>query len=116
MKDTTTKFTVNGKTYKLVFNLYVIQKLQIKYASVQKWGELTDKKNGEINVEALLFGFTEMLNEAIDIDNEEKNISAPFLTEKQVGRLITSLGIEETNQQIQKTVIESTNVETSKNV
>lgn len=109
MKDVEKEFIIDGKTYKMVFNLNVIQNIQIKYGSTQKWGELTSKnENGEVDVSALLFGFTEMINEAIDIDNEENHVQNPYLTEKQVGRLITKLGLENVTKKVQETVIDST--------
>ena len=117
MKDTVTEFKVNDKNYKLVFNLNVMQSIQKKYESLKKWGELTSSSDEhEPSIDAVLFGFTEMLNEAIDIDNEENSTQIPFYTEKQVGRLITALGIEKSTEQLQNTVIKSTEVESSKNV
>ena len=42
------EFEVDEKKYALVFNLNVMESIQAKYGSVQKWGKLTDNKNGEI--------------------------------------------------------------------
>lgn len=152
MKEKETVFTVNGKEYKAIFNLNVMQSIQIEYGTFQKWGELTDgfvydedgnrvvkldekgkpitqevkDENGnvvkqdvyetrEVDIKALIFGIKEMLNEAIDIDNETATEKQPLLTEKQVGRLITAMGIANATSQLNQTVIDSTQDENSKN-
>ena len=55
------------------------------------------------------------LNEAIDIDKEKNQLNQPLLTEKQVGRLITAMGIEKATSKLNETVIESTKDDTPKN-
>ena len=152
MKEKETVFTVNGKEYKAVFNLNVMQSIQIEYGTFTKWGELADgyayDENGErilklddkgnpvtqivknennedievevfetkeVDIKALIFGIKEMLNEAIDIDNETNNTNQPLLTDKQVGRLITAMGIANATNKLNETVIESTQDDTSKN-
>ena len=77
MKDYKFEFEVDTQKYTLVFNLNVMETIQAKYGSVQKWWRLTDRKNGEPNEKALIFGFTEMINEAIDMENEENNSDKP---------------------------------------
>lgn len=49
-----------------------------------------------------------MINEGIDIENENLETKREFLTAKQVGRLITELGIKRLTDKVQETVIEST--------
>lgn len=152
MKEKETMFTVNGKEYKAIFNLNVMQSIQVKYGTFESWGELTDgfvydengerklkldsdgnpiikkikNKNGEevevevyetkeVDIKALIFGIKEMINEAIDIDNENNQLNQPLLTEKQVGRLITAMGIEKATSKLNETVIESTKDDTPKN-
>ena len=116
MKDYRFEFEVDEKKYALVFNLNVMESIQAKYGSVQKWGKLTDNKNGEPNAKALIFGFSEMINEAIDIENEENNTEKPFLTLKQVGRIITKAGIQESAKQLNKAITESVKDEHPKNI
>lgn len=117
MKEKENIFVVDGKEYKAIFNLNVMQEIQIKYGSIQKWGELTDgkrKKDGntddyvEVDISALIFGIKAMLNEAIDIENETKEVKEPFLTDKQVGRLISRMGLMEATKKANDTVINST--------
>lgn len=106
-----------GVVYPLVFNFNVLEKIQEKYESYEKWGEMTDGKEHEVNIGALKFGITEMINEGIDIENDDTEIKREFVTPKQVGRIITGLGIKKLTDKLQETVIESTkNEEVEKNV
>lgn len=153
MKEKETIFKVNGKEYKAVFNLNVMQSIQIEYGTFELWGQLTDgfkydengqkvlklDENGnsvteiienedgttteidvfetkEVDIRALIFGIKEMINEAIDIDNEKNNENNSYLTEKQVGRLITAMGISKATSKLNQTVIDSTEDNNSKNV
>lgn len=115
MKDYGGKLEYKGKTYRVVFNLNVMDSIQEKFGTLDKWGALTDGKQneGEPNAKAMIFGLTAMINEGIDIDNEEKeeNEKIPFLTQKQVGRMATEIGLEEAFKIVNNTVIESTKSE-----
>ena len=108
MKDINGNIQYKGKDYKLVFNLNVMEVIQEKYESIEKWGNLTDGQSGEPNAKAVIFGFTAMLNEGIDIDNEENGTDIKPLTEKQVGRMITEVGLLEATKTLNKTVVDST--------
>lgn len=98
-----------GKKYDIVFDMNVIEQLQIKYGSFNKWTDLIQptKKGAECNIEALKFGFCEAINEGIDIANEDREEKLEPLTLKQVGRIITDLGLKNINNKIQEAVIES---------
>ena len=104
MQDITKHINYKGIDYPLVFNLNVIEKIQEKYGSYEKWGEMTEGKESEVNISALKFGITEMINEGIDIENETAETKREFLTEKQVGRIITELGISKMKEKGQETV------------
>lgn len=138
MKDFNGTIQYKDKTYRLVFNLNVMEEIQSEYGSLEKWGSLTDgtayakkayeetgrKKawddltekekaefSGEPDAKAVVYGFTQMLNEGIDIDNEENGTDIQPLTLKQVGRLVTEVGLEMVAETLQNTVIESTKSE-----
>lgn len=110
MKEVSTAIEYKDKIYKMVFNLNVMEEIQEQYGSLQKWGELTDGKDGsgEPNVKALIFGLTTMLNEGIDIENDETGSNIQPLTKKQVGRILTDFGINKMNEDMNNLVIEST--------
>lgn len=108
IKEVSSTINYKEKTYRLVFNLNVMERIQDEYKTLDKWGELTDGSKGEVNVKALVFGITEMINEAIDIDNEDNNTSEPFVTHKKVGRMLTDIGIEKAAKNMNNLVVEST--------
>ena len=108
IKDISTEFEYKGKTYRLVFNLNVMEAIQDQYGTIENWGKLTDGEGGEPNAKAVIFGFREMINEGIDIMNEETGNDVKPLTLKQTGRLITDIGIAEATKKLNKTVIDST--------
>lgn len=108
MKDVSTIIQYKNKDYKLVFNLNVMEEIQNEYGSVEKWGAMCEPGNGEPNIKALKYGFASMLNEGIDIDNEENGTNDPPVTLKQVGRMVSEMGIDKTTQALSSTVIKST--------
>ena len=142
MKDYNGKLQYKNREYKLVFNLNVMEKVQEEYGTLDYWGSLTDgsaygqrayekfglkkpwddltakekeKYGGEPDAKAVIFGFTEMINEGIDIENEENGTNLPFMTQKQVGRMITDIGISSATEKLNQTVIDSTKNDDEKN-
>lgn len=110
MKEISKTIEYKDKKYKLVFNLNVMEVVQEKYGTLEKWGKLTDgaENDGEPNAKAVIFGITAMLNEGIDIDNEENGTSEKMLTKKQVGRMITEIGLKSSAQLMNGVVVDST--------
>lgn len=110
MKEVSKTLEYKGKKYKLVFNLNVMEVIQEKYSTLENWGKLTDgaENDGEPNAKAVIFGITAMLNEGIDIDNEENGTSEKMLTKKQVGRMITEIGLKSSAQLMNGVVVDST--------
>ena len=141
MKDYEGKIQYKDRDLRLVFNLNVMESIQSEYGSLDAWGSLTDGKayakreyekqgrkkpwedlteaeqaqfSGEPDAKAVIFGFTEMLNEGIDIENEENGTDLKPLTLKQVGRIITEIGLANATKTLNDTVVNSTGDE-SKN-
>ena len=111
MKDFNGEIQYKDKTYKLVFNLNVMERIQEEFGSVDEWGKLTDGVSGEPDARAIIFGFTEMINEGIDIDNDENGTDIKPLTLKQVGRIVTEIGLDSATASLNSTVIDSTQSE-----
>lgn len=121
MKEVSREIEYKGKKYKIVFNLNVMESIQDNYGSFEAWGNLTDGtvgrdgeplkegETGEVDIKALIFGFQEMLNEGIEIDNEDNGTNDPPLTHKQVGRIISVLTQEKVSEEVNNLVIESVN-------
>ena len=135
MKDFEGTVNYKGRELKLVFNLNVMEEIQNEYGTLEEWGRLTDgvayakreyeklnngipwddlsdeektKYTGEPDAKAVIFGFTQMINEGIDIANEDNGTDEKPMTLKQVGRLITDIGMDIATKQLNKTVVEST--------
>lgn len=108
MKEVSSVINYKDKEYKIVFNLNVMEKIQEEYKTIQAWGDLTDGAKGEVNIKALVFGLTEMINEGIEIDNEDKGLNEPLLTHKKVGRMLSEIGLDKATKEINGIVIEST--------
>lgn len=108
MKDVSTTIQYKDKEYKLVFNLNVMEVIQDEYGSIEKWGAMCEPANGEPNVKALKYGFAAMLNEGIDISNDENGTDDPLLSLKQVGRMVSELGINQAATALSDTVVKST--------
>lgn len=115
MKDYKVTFQVGEEEYSAIFNLNVMEQIQEEYGSVQKWGQLTDAKSGEPNAKAIIFGFRAMINEAIDIENDEKGENKPFYTLKQVGRIISRYGLQKSAVALNNAVIQATKEDKPKN-
>lgn len=141
MKDFEGKIQYKDRELRLIFNLNVMESIQSEYGSLEEWGNLTDGKayakreyekqgrkkpwddlteaeqaqySGEPDAKAVIFGFTEMLNEGIDIENEENGSDLKPLTLKQVGRIISEIGLANATAKLNDTVVHSTEGE-SKN-
>ncbi len=117
MKDYTFEITIEEKKYPLVFNLNVMEVIQEEYGSVSEWGELTDNSNGkEPNAKALIFGLTAMMNEGLEIENDSLEEKRSLLTKKQVGRLVTKAGLQNTASKLNQAVTESIKDDELKNL
>jgi hypothetical protein len=113
--ENTATINYKGKEIKLVFNLNVMQVIQEEYKTIDAWGKLTDGTSGEVDIKALIFGLTQMINEGIEIDNDENGTDEPLLTEKKVGRIITDVGLANATKALNQTVINSTKDDSGKN-
>ena len=111
MLNTNGKIEYKGKEYTIVFNLNVMEAIQTKYGTIEKWGELTDGQENEVDIQALIYGLTEMINEGIEISNDDNGTNEPKLNHKQVGRLLTEVGLNKAIEKVNDTVINSTRTE-----
>ena len=114
MKDIKSYIETEKAKYPIVFNLNVMEDLQEKFGSMQAWSDLTDGTNGEPsgtngepNIKALKYGLMVMINEAIDMQNEENDEKMAFVNEKQVGRIITEVGMAKIGNVVRNTTIKS---------
>lgn len=112
MIDTLKHITVDGVEYPLVFNLNVMETLQEEYGSFFKWADKLELEGGkEPDIKALKFCVCEMINEGIDMENVGKATPRPFISLKQAGRIITTIGWNEIAKTLKGTITDSTKVE-----
>ena len=107
MKNARVYIETEKKKIPLVFNLNVIEEIQEKYGTLEKWGEVT-AGGGEPKVKDLKAGIMTMINEAIDIENEENSTDEKPLSEKQVGRILSEVGLQKVIEKIQEITVAST--------
>ena len=110
MKDTIAYIETSKRKYPLVFNLNVMEEIQEQYGSLEAWGEKT-QGDGEPNVKDLKAGVMAMINEGIEIENENNGTNDPLVTAKQVGRIMSEVGLGEITSSIQKVTVASTKTE-----
>lgn len=108
MKSKLQEIEYRDKTYKLAFDLNVMESIQDEYGSIEAWGKLVEPDDGEPNIKALVFGATEMINEGIEISNDEDGTDEKPLTHRKVARILTEVGLDSVTDKVQKSVIDST--------
>lgn len=116
---TSLKFLDEEKKYPIIFTLNVMETIQEIYGSLDSWKEkiFVKEKGEEPKISDLLFGLTEMVNEGIEIYNEE-NLESPKLekvSKKQVGRIISRIGIEGAINKIGESIVDANSSDDSKN-
>ena len=107
----------------LAFNLNVMAKIQAEYGSVNAWASMLEddpkkpKRGGEPDMQAFLNGFTFMLNEGVEIDNETRQADQhkPPYTQSQVGRLIGKWGQNAVSDAMKHAITGSTDTGEQKN-
>ena len=115
MKDISGKIEYKGVEYRLVFDLNVLEEIQDEYGSFGKWGDLVDGVDGETDIKAFKFGIHAALNEGIEIMNEENGTDIKPFTLRQVGRMLTEIGLEKMDEILHQTLADSMHCE-EKNV
>lgn len=110
MNNKLTYIEAQNRRYPIVFNINVMEEIQEAYGSLSAWGSIVENTDGgEPKIKDLKIGLMMMINEAIDIENEEKGEKTPLVTSKQVGRLIGEVGFGAITAVIQNLTIASTN-------
>lgn len=104
----------HGKNIPITFNLNVMQMIQEEYGTINAWAEQTSGE--EPSAKALIFGFLAMINEGIDIYKDEgQGDGLEPMTQKQVGRMISEVGLKESARVLQAVVVDATRDDSSKN-
>ena len=107
------ELTYKGYNYHMVLDINSMAEIQEKIGSFSQWCEEVGKP--EPVLKALIIGYTAMINEATEIDIDENGETKPFLTEKQVGRMITKYSLRKLASEVRDELIRSVNSDESKN-
>ena len=93
--------------YPRAFTINVMEATEEEYGGLENWAKLMD--SSEPSYKALKFMVLEIINEGIDIENEKlkDDKKKDALTSKQVGRLITRIGLEEIGMKVFNLIKES---------
>lgn len=117
MKETFETVEYKGKKYPLVCNINVMEEIQKRYKSFTEWSNLcggtTDKK--EVDIAAFKTGILLMINEGLLIESEDNGTEFKEMTPRQVGRLISEVGLVDVTNKMTKVIVESVGVDTRKN-
>lgn len=117
MKETFETIEYKGKKYPLVCNINVMEEIQKRYKSFTEWSNLcggtTDKK--EVDIAAFKTGILLMINEGLLIESEDNGTEFKEMTPRQVGRLISEVGLVEITNKLTKVIVESVGADTRKN-
>lgn len=101
--------------YPMAFTLNVMEALQEKYGNLNKWANLAQESE-EPDIKSIKFFMTEAINEGIEIENEKHGEKRKLLTSKQVGRILTEVGLSNLTEKIEAVVSGSVQTDnTSKN-
>ena len=114
MKDKVAYIKTAKRVYPICFNLNVLEDIQEEFGSLSAWGDAVENKEKDsMNIKVLKKGLMLMINEAIDMENENlpSEERKELVNEKQVGRIISEIGFEETTKIIMSISTESTDVE-----
>ena len=101
-----------AECYPLVFTLNVMEAIQEKYGTIEAWSSLIQRE-GEPDIKALKFFMTEAINEGIEIENEKTDEKRKPISSKQVGRILTEIGISSTENKIMSTISDSVETDTT---
>ncbi len=97
MTDKIGYLVTKDRSYPICMNINVVEDIQNKYGSIPKWGEVVANKDSDvINIKDLKIGVLLMINEAIDIENSKKapEERVPFVNERELGRILTEVGLD----------------------
>lgn len=121
MIDKLNYIEANGKRYPFACSINVLEEIQEEYGSIKEWSDILTTKKEEGNIKELKHALMIMINEGIDIQNEESEQKMDFVTEKQVGRILTDASMTHAStfalvtKAMKESISESKNNQTTQN-
>lgn len=114
MKEKIIYLETENEKYPLAFNVNVMEEIQNEYGSISRWGSIVENKDSaesEPKIKDLKVGMLFMVNEGIEIENEKSETKRELLNSKQLGRLLSKIGLKDVIEKIKEVSINSTTVE-----
>ena len=103
------KYISDGNTkYPMAFTINVMERIEDEYGGLKSWVSLVDKE--EPSYKAIKFMVLEVINEGLDISGKDEALSS-----KEVGRLITRVGLDIIGTELLTLISESLPKSDSKN-
>ena len=116
MKNKVSYIETENRNYPICFNLNVLEEIQDAYGSMKAWGEAVQPSdNSEPTIKVLKCGLVAMINEAIDIENEQNGTNYTPVTSKQVGWIISEVGLGVVVEKIKELTTSANKVDGGKN-
>ena len=116
MKNKVNYIETADRKYPICFNLNVLEEIQEQYGSMKAWGEAVQPSdNSEPTIKVLKSGLVAMINEAIDIENEQNGTNDAPVTSKQVGWIISEVGLGVIVEKIKELTASANRVDGGKN-
>lgn len=116
MKSKVSYIETADRTYPICFNLNVLEEIQDEYGCMKNWGEAVQPPdNSEPTMKVLKYGLCAMINEAIDIENEQNGRNDAPVTSKQVGRIVSEIGLNVIVEKIVELTVSANKVGDEKN-
>ena len=102
--------------YPVIFSFNVLEEIQNKYDSFDNWSHIIEGEQfidgkwqkKEPKISDVKYFIKIAINEGIDLENEKTNSDRKFLTDKQVGRLISEVGVQTISKIIREVIQTST--------
>lgn len=88
VKDKPVKFTLDGITYDLVFNLNVIEQVMSEYESFKVLNKELLSKKDIISVKAIKVTLKALIDDAVTIHNETNEEKLSYLSTARIGHLL----------------------------
>lgn len=112
MKDISDTLEYKGQKYPIVFNLNVLEEIQAEYGTFGAWldkiaGENEGDSDFEPDIKAIKFAYLHMINEGLDIENEDTGGDRKPVTSKFVGRMFTTVGLDNMVEKLNKLALDS---------
>ena len=108
MDDRSTKITIAGKEYELVFTTKATKDVSKKYGSLEKMGEVLKEQGVDESLNDVVWLVTLLANQGIMRKNMLENKNEPLLTTEQVEILTTPGDYNAFSEALREAIVKGT--------